>query len=108
MSCAFPFSSTIMTWTNEHDLLLHREVLVVNPYTVLNRSIDRGNLWGTISSNLNSIDQARFFVDRRLLQDHLAVLVKIFNKRMKDEEKQSGISPHLLYGYNSTHALIGC
>ena len=89
------FSSRIMTWTNEHDLLLCREVLVVNPYTALKGSIDRGNLWGIISSNLNSIDQPRFIVDRRSVRDHLAILVKNFNKRMKDEEKQSGISPHI-------------
>ena len=83
-----------MTWTKKHDLLLCRGVLVVNPHTSLKGSIDRGNLWGTKSSNLNSIDQQRFIVDRRSVRDRLAILVKNFNKRMKVEEKQNGISPH--------------
>jgi len=84
-----------MNWTKERDILLCREILVVNPYTTPKSSTERGNLWGTISGNLNSIDEPRFVVDRRSVRDHLAILIKHFNRRIKDEEKQSDISPEI-------------
>ena len=54
-----------MVWTAEHDDMLCREILVVNPFAgTKRRTIQLGAKWGTIAGNLNKIE-VYFKVDKR-------------------------------------------
>ena len=83
----------VQVWTKEHDILLCREVLSVNPFSAKKNSNERGKLWKGISTNLNTTSGVRFFVTKRLLRDHLNILIKRYRKKMNTEERSTGVSP---------------
>ncbi|XP_068677223.1 DNA ligase 1-like [Montipora foliosa] len=87
---AFP---GVQMWTKEHDILLCREVLSVNPFSAKRNSNERGKLWEEISTNLNSTSGVRFFVTKRSVRDHLNILIKRYRKKMNAEERSTGVSP---------------
>ena len=80
-------------WTKEHDILLCREVLSVNPFSAKKNSNERGKLWEEISTNLNTTSGVRFFVTKRSVRDHLNILIKRYRKKMNTEERSTGVSP---------------
>ena len=80
-------------WKKEHDILLCREVLSVNPFPAQRNSNERGKLWEEISTNLNSTRGVRFFVTKRSVRDHLNILIKRYRKKMNTEERSPGVSP---------------
>ena len=80
-------------WTKEHDNLLCREVLSVNPFSAKKNSNERGKLWEEISTNLNTTSGVRFFVTKRSVRDHLNILIKRYRKKMNAEERSTGVSP---------------
>lgn len=80
-------------WTKEHDILLCREVLSVNPFSAKKNSNERGKLLEEISTNLNSTTGVRFFVTKRSVRDHLNILIKRYRKKMNAEERSTGVSP---------------
>lgn len=83
-----------MEWTTTHDVLLCREILVVEPYKVKERTPQRGILWETVAEKLNNIKVPMFKVDKRSVRDHFnKVLLVRHKKKMSDEKKASGISP---------------
>ena len=53
----------------------------------------RGNVWKQISAPLNDLDHPMFGVTQKSIRDHYNVLEKQQKKRLRDEEKASGISP---------------
>ena len=83
----------VQVWTKEHDILLYREVLSVNPFSAKKNSNERGKLWEEISTNLNSTSGVRFFVTKRSVRDHLNILIKRYRKKMSAEERSTGVSP---------------
>ena len=85
--------SVVQIWTKQHDILLCREVLAVNPFSARKNSNDRGRLWEVIKRNLNATPEPSFVVTKRGVRDHIGLLKKNFIKKMVKEEKQSGISP---------------
>lgn len=88
-----PDFSGVQVWTKEHDILLCREVLSVNPFSAKKNSNERGKLWEEISTNLNSTSGVRFFVTKRSVRDHLNILIKRYRKKMNAEERSTGVSP---------------
>ena len=78
----------VQVWTKEHDILLCREVLSVNPFSAQKNSNERGKLWEEISTNLNSTSGVRFF-----FRDHLNILIKWYRKKMSAEDRSTGVSP---------------
>ena len=82
-----------MNWTQHHDVLLCREVLLLNPFQVRKGSAERGNLWKVVAENLNAIPCPKFNVDQRGVREHLGLLEKRYKRKMREEEKSSGISP---------------
>eukprot|EP00795_Rhopilema_esculentum_P002222 gene2222-biopygen11283 len=82
-----------MTWTKQHDVLLCREVLVVQPFTFRNGTHDRGQCWERIANNLNLVEHPHFIVDQRSVRDRFTKLEKDFNRKKASEERASGISP---------------
>ncbi|XP_068674700.1 uncharacterized protein [Montipora foliosa] len=80
-------------WTKEHDILLCRKVLSVNPFSAKRNSNERGKLWEEISTNLNGTSGVRFFVTKRSVRDHLNILIKRYRKKMNAEERSTAVSP---------------
>ena len=62
----------VQVYTKEHDILLCRDVLSVNPFSA-KKSNEQGKLGEEISTNLNSRSGVWFFVTKRSVQDHLRI-----------------------------------
>ncbi|XP_065650335.1 uncharacterized protein LOC136078489 [Hydra vulgaris] len=95
-SCSFKtigFPGAPFVWTDTHDDLMIREILVIEPYKYKRGSTKRGDAWTKISDILNSIESPKFRVNQRAVIDRFNLLEKSFKKKMSDEEKLSGISP---------------
>ena len=80
-------------WTKEHDIVLCREVLSVNPFSTKRNFNERGKLWEEISTNLKTTSGVRFFVTKRSVRDHLTILIKRYREKMNAEERSTGVSP---------------
>ena len=87
--------SSVMCWTKDHDLILCREVANVNPYMTKKGSTQRSSIWEKIADTLNKCSVPKFFVDKRSVRDHVGILVNRHKKKLRDEEKASGITPDL-------------
>lgn len=82
-----------MYWTKEHDILLVREVLAVDPYSQPKGSRERAKLWEQIAINLNAVSMPRFTVSLRSVRDRVnQVLIKKYKKKVAEETKASGIT----------------
>ena len=79
-----------MHWLNEHDLILVQEVLLFEPWRYRQGSVERGNVWKSISESLNAMEQPLFKVNERSTRDRLNLLMKKF-KRNDDEEKLASV-----------------
>ena len=82
-----------MSWTAEHDLILSKEILFMNPYRAKKKSVQRSGLWQRIADNLNSVDEPRFSVEKRSVRDHIAILIQRFKRKEAAEAKESGTTP---------------
>ena len=51
-----------MEWSTKHDILLLKEILVSEPHKFRKSSNERGRIWTLIASNLNKIDEVKFWV----------------------------------------------
>ena len=54
-----------MKWTEDHDLTLCGEVLLQEPFKHPKNSKERGEVWGQIALNLNSLASPIFKVSKR-------------------------------------------
>ena len=82
-----------MYWTEEHNIILCRDVLFENPYKYKKGSPQRSETWRKIVDILNKCATPQFNVDHRAVRDHLNVLVNKHKKKIRAEERASGISP---------------
>ena len=82
-----------MMWTNQHDILLCREIMLEEPYKFKHGSRERGQCWDKIANSLNSVEKPKFNVDQRSVRDHYMKLGKMHKRKMAAEERASGISP---------------
>ena len=80
-----------MKWSEEHDLMLCREVLVMEPFKYPKQSIERGEIWGEIAQNLNRLSLPKFTVRTRSVRDRLTLLLKKYKEKMRNEEQGSGM-----------------
>lgn len=81
-----------MEWTDEHDVLLLREILVGELFMHKKGSPERGKIWEAIQDRLNKLDTPKFVIkDKRGVRDRWNLLQSKFKKRMQEEEKASGI-----------------
>jgi len=88
----FIFSS-VMFWSNDHDVLLCREVVNLNPFTAKKGSTQRSGMWEKIAEVLNECTVHKFRVDKRSVRDHVGILVNKHKRKVRAEEKASGIAP---------------
>ena len=84
-----------MEWTDQHDTLFLREVLVSDLYQTRKGSPERGKVWDGVAARLNNLSVPNFHVNKRSLRDRLNLLMTKFKAKTKDEEKASGISPEV-------------
>ena len=90
----FLFShSNVMYWTEQHNIILCREVVFENPYLYKKGSPQRSETWKKIVDVLNKCASPQFNVDHRAIRDHINVLVNKYKKKIRAEERASGISP---------------
>ena len=83
-----------MKWTEEHDVLLLREIMVSDLFSFKKGSVSRGERWEGILEKLNQMKTPTFKLkDKRAVRDRWALLQKRFKSRVCNEEAASGISP---------------
>lgn len=82
-----------MVWTEHHNEMLIREMYLLAPWEHKKGSPQRGNVWEQISCSLNDLDEPKFNVTQKSVRDHYNLLERQQKKRIRDEEKASGISP---------------
>nr|XP_058952403.1 probable E3 ubiquitin-protein ligase bre1 [Pocillopora verrucosa] len=69
-----------------------KEVVFENPYVYEKGTPQRSEIWKKIVDVLNKCDSPQFNVDHRAIRDHLNVLVNKYKKKIRAEERASGIS----------------
>lgn len=82
-----------MKWSESHDILFAREVLVSSLYETRNGSPERGKVWDEIAENLNKLENPLFSVSKRSLRDRLSLLIKRYKAKVREEDRATGISP---------------
>ena len=82
-----------MVWNTDKDILLCREMLVVEPYRYKEKTRERGVSWTQISDNLNLIPG--FTVNIRAVRERFKLLEGKFKKKYSEELKATGISPDI-------------
>ena len=80
-----------MEWTENHDVILCREILVSEPYKFKPRTLERGKEWDEIAERLNNIKDPKFKVSKRSIREHFQLLLSKFKTKMKTEQRASGI-----------------
>lgn len=80
-----------MSWTEEHDTLLCREILAVDPFDTKKGTAQRGDKWKTIADNLMAIAAPKFKVEARSVRDRYRLLSQRVKRKLNDEMKASGI-----------------
>ena len=85
-----------MYWTEEHDRLMCREILAVDPFTGTKKgTVQRGAEWKIIADHLLEILEPKFKVDSRAVRDRYQLLAHKLRKKLKSEEKVSGIDTEM-------------
>ena len=82
-----------MYWTEQHNIILCREVVFEKPYMYKKGSPQRSETWKKIVDVLNKCASPQFNVDHRAIRDHINVLVNKYKKKIRAEERASGTSP---------------
>ena len=96
-----------MAWTPEHDLLLCREILVLQPFQFKFGSRKKGQCWDKIAKNLNVIERPNFIVDQRGVRERYAKIERNYKRKMANEERASGISPESTELDDAVESIIG-
>ena len=81
-----------MEWSEEHDIILLREMISREIFSFKKGSPDRGKTWESIQEFLNQMENPKFHIkEKRGVRDRWNVLQGKFLKRMREEEAASGI-----------------
>ena len=81
-----------MEWSEEHDIILLREMISREIFSFKKGSPDRGKTWESIQEFLNQMENPKFHIkEKRGVQDRWNILQGKFLKRMREEEAASGI-----------------
>lgn len=78
-------------WTEDHDILMLREAVTSEPYNFKPKSSERGKVWESIATHLNSLKTPEFRVTARAVRDRYALLISRHKLKQREEEKASGI-----------------
>ena len=90
ITASFPRNYSI-EWSESHDLVLCGEVQLLEPFRYPKRSKERGEIWGRIALNLNSVNSSKFKVSKRSVRDRFTLLQTKYKEKIREEERASGI-----------------
>ena len=82
-----------MEWSKQHDVLLCREILAVDPFQAKRKTTARAKYWEKVAANLEKIDKPKFKVSTRAVRDRYSRLHEKFKNKAREEKGASGISP---------------
>ena len=82
-----------MRWTDIHDILFLREIMVGAPFTYPKGSNERGQVWVKLADELRQLTEYNFYVNGRSLRDHYNLLEIKHRKGIASENSASGIAP---------------
>ena len=92
MNCRI-FAFRAMKWTEDHDVIMLREIIVSDLFSFKKGSVARGERWEAITEKLNQVKTPRFHLkEKRAVRDRWLLLRKKFKAKMRAEEEASGIS----------------
>ena len=78
-----------MACIEQHDILLRRQILHIQPWLHRHGSVERGQLWDEIAAVLNSLEKPGFKVTSRSVRDRYACWLRnIKQNGMKRENLQ--------------------
>ena len=81
-----------MEWSDEHDLVMMKEMVSREIFSFKKGSPNRGKTWESIQEFLNQIENPKFQIkDKRGVRDRWNILQGKFKKRMREEEAATGI-----------------
>ena len=86
------FQSRTMEWTEIHDALLCRDVLLEESYKYKKGSNEKGKKWTEIAKDLNKSEEVKFKVTQRGVRERMERLQKKHMEKQKEEESASGIA----------------
>ena len=87
------FAFRAMEWTEDHDVILLREILASDLFSFKKGSVARGERWESIAEKLNQVKTISFHLkDKRAVRDRWVLLQKKYKAKMHQEETASGIS----------------
>ena len=81
-----------MEWTERHDIILSREILISEPFTFKKGSVDKGKAWSTIADSLNSSLDLIFKVSQRSVRERFALIQDKYRRKNSKDERSSGTS----------------
>ena len=80
-----------MFWSENHDVILLREILTLRPYQHPKGSKDSCGVWSAITDELNANREETFNVVVKGVRDHFNDLLSRRKPKIRDEERASGI-----------------
>lgn len=79
-------------WTDEHDMLMLREMVVSDIFSFKKGSVSRGDAWESVAEKLNEIDSPKFRIkDKRGVRERWVLLRRKFRSKVREEEAASGV-----------------
>lgn len=86
----------VMEWTDDHDILLLREMIATEFFQCKKGSPDRGKIWESIQERLNKLDNPKFMIkEKRGVRDRWNLLQAKFKRTQRGELQASGIDCEL-------------
>ena len=80
-----------MEWSEKHDAILCREILLSQQFNYKSRTVERGKVWEEIAERLNSINDPKFKVSKRSVREHVQLLLLKIKTKRRSEKRASGI-----------------
>ena len=88
--------ATKMEWTEDHDILLLREMIASELCQFKKGSPDRGKIWESIQERLNKLEHPKFTLKKkRGVRDRWNLLQAKFKRMQREELQASGIDCEL-------------
>lgn len=82
-----------MIWTDEHDVMLCRQILGVDVFNGTKKgTVNRSAKWSEVVEYLSMAEEISFKVDNRAVRDRYNLLSTNLRRKLKKEEKASGIA----------------
>ena len=86
----------VMEWTDDHDILLLREMIASELFQFKKSSPNRGKIWESVQERLNKLDNPKFVIkEKRGVRDRWNLLQAKFKRMQREELQASGIDCEL-------------